>query len=350
MKPAAPAAEPAIPRLDQLTSLRFFAALAVLSSHLWMLAESPDILRPLGQTVFHEGYAGVSFFFMLSGFILNYTYRRKLLQGAISKTRYLVLRVIRIYPLHAITALPFAAYALLNGGLGELPKAIANLALAQSWIPLPDFYFSLNEPSWSLSDELFFYAAFAWLAFLPARRLALGASALFAIAALTACALMIHGHASWRIDGKFGFPHWLSYINPATRLLDFLVGMLIYRCPRPRLSRRLWTAGEALALLALLAAMYAFSRLQLPEVLRGQLLYLPFMALVIYVFAQGVGAVSEGLRDWRLVRLGDASFALYMIHLPILNGAYLLFERLGEPLPLVPTPPAWPAYASAFRC
>ena len=32
-------------------------------------------------------------------------------------------------------------------------------------------------------------------------------------------------------------------VNPAVRLLDFVVGMLIYRCPRPRLSRRLWPAG-----------------------------------------------------------------------------------------------------------
>jgi peptidoglycan/LPS O-acetylase OafA/YrhL len=86
--------------------------------------------------------------------------------------------------------------------------------------------------------------------------------------------------------------------------------------------------------MALGAAMYAFSRLQVPEVLRAQLLYLPFMALVIFVFAQGHGALSARLRHPHLVLLGDASFALYMIHLPILNGAWRLYESLGRPLPL----------------
>ena len=146
--------------------------------------------------------------------------------------------------------------------------------------------------------------------------------------------LLTHGHADWRADGKFGLAHWLTYINPAARLLDFVVGMLIWRCPRPRLSPRLATGLEGLSVVALLGAMVVFSRLGLPEVLRAQLLYLPLMALVIHAFAPGAGALSAGLRNRRLVVLGDASFALYMIHLPILNGAYILYERWGEPAPI----------------
>ena len=122
----------AAPRLDQLTALRFFAALAVLFSHLWILQEPPNLLRPLARTVFHEGYAGVSFFFMLSGFILSYNYQARLASGAISQARYLILRVIRIFPLHLATALPFAVALLLAGGLAELPRVAANLALLQA--------------------------------------------------------------------------------------------------------------------------------------------------------------------------------------------------------------------------
>lgn len=336
VKPApAPATETA-PRLGQLTSLRFFAALAVLSSHLWVLEEEPNILQPLARSIFHEGYAGVSFFFMLSGFILSHTYQRKLVGGSIKSSAYFMLRLIRIYPLHFLTALPFALWALAGGGLDAAPRIIANLSLVQSWVPIKDYYFSLNDPSWSLSDEIFFYGAFAGLARFPTRRLTLFAMALLAAAVAIVWLLIAHHHASWSVgDGDVGFPHWLTYINPAVRLLDFVVGMLLYRFPKPRLSRSLWTAGEAVSVLALIVAAYAFTRLDLPQVLRAQLLYLPLMALVIYVFAAGGGLLSKWLCNERLVLLGDASFALYMIHLPILNGTRALFEQLGEPIPLV---------------
>ena len=335
MKPAPASVAEAAPRLGQLTSLRFFAALAVLSSHLWVLEEEPNILQPLARSIFHEGYAGVSFFFMLSGFILSHTYQRRLVSGSISKSAYFVRRLIRIYPLHLLTAAPFVLLFLAGRGGDTLQSVIANLSLMQSWIPSKAFYFSLNDPSWSLSDEIFFYGAFAGLARVPTRRLALFATALLGVAAVIVLLLIVHHHASWSIDGDVGFPHWLTYINPAVRLLDFVVGMLLHRCPRPRLSRRLWTAGEAAAALALVVAAYASTTLDLPQVLRAQLLYLPLMALVIHVFAAGGGLLSAWLCDARLVLLGDASFALYMIHLPILNGTRALFEQLGEPIPLV---------------
>jgi len=147
-------------RLDQLTSLRFFAALAVVASHLWPLAEEPNALQPLARTLFHEGYAGVSFFFMLSGYILAHTYQAKLASGAISRRKYLALRLARIVPLHWLVGVPLGLWALAQGGLAMLPKVALNLALLQAWVPNPDWYFTVNEPSWSLSDEAFFYTCF----------------------------------------------------------------------------------------------------------------------------------------------------------------------------------------------
>jgi len=60
------------PRLPALTSLRFFAALHVVFFHLLAL----KILWSTGwlKQISSIGYVGVSFFFVLSGFILVYTY------------------------------------------------------------------------------------------------------------------------------------------------------------------------------------------------------------------------------------------------------------------------------------
>ncbi|HZU64273.1 MAG TPA: acyltransferase [Novosphingobium sp.] len=328
MNPPAPA------RLDQLTSLRFFAALAVLASHLWPLAEEPNLLQPVARTLFFEGFAGVSFFFMLSGFILAHTYQAKLATGAISKRKYLALRIARIAPLHWLVAAPFAVAALVAGGLAEAPKVGLNLALLQSWVPDADWYFTLNEPSWSLSDEAFFYVCFAFLAFWPVRRLGLLAAGLLLADGAVAAWRVAGGHGAILVDGRNTFTHWLTYIDPAARLLDFVWGMLLYRLPRKGGSTWL----EALALALLFDAMASAQALGLAEAWRMQLAYLPYMALLIWTFAQGGGWFSRVLARTRwLVLLGDASFALYLVHLPVVHAGLWLQDRLDEAaLPWLP--------------
>ena len=323
-------------RLEQLTSLRFFAALAVLSSHLWPLAEEPNVLQPLAQSLFHEGYAGVSFFFMLSGFILAHTYQGKLVSGAISRGKYLALRLARIAPLHWLMALPFAVAALVTGGVATLPASLVNLALLHSWVPNSHWYFNLVGPSWSLSDEAFFYSCFAFLAFLPLRRLVWFAAALLLADMAMVAALIATGHGAISQGEGLTLTHWLTYILPVTRLLDFVAGMLLYRLPRPVVGRGAGTLVELGAVALVLGAMAGFQSLGVAEAVRMQLAYLPFMALVIWAFACGNGVLARGMgRSRFLVLLGDASFALYLIHLPLIRWLVPANDALDEPLPVL---------------
>jgi peptidoglycan/LPS O-acetylase OafA/YrhL len=322
-------------RLDQLTALRFFAALAVVASHLWPLAEEPNLLQPLARTLFHEGYAGVSFFFMLSGYILAHTYQAKLTSRTITRRRYLALRLARIAPLHWLVGLPLGAWALLQSGWAMAPKVALNLALLQAWVPNPDWYFTVNEPSWSLSDEAFFYTIFAGLAFLSPRRLALLAAALLALNLATVLWRIDTGQGAIILNDRNTLTHWLTYINPLARSLDFITGMVIYHLPR----RSKGTAPEIAATALLLGAMVAYPLLGLPDIWRMQLAYLPLMALVIWTFGQGAGALSRHLAaSPRLVLLGDASFALYLVHLPVLHAGLALQDSLDLP---------WLAWAGA---
>lgn len=317
-------------RLDQLTALRFFAALAVLASHLWPLAEYPNALQPLAQTLFHEGYAGVSFFFMLSGYILAHTYQRRLAERRIGLRHYLVLRLARILPLHWLVGVPLAVMAL---GQEGWPKVAVNLLLLQAWVPRADWYFTINEPSWSLSDEAFFYACFAGLALLSVRRLGWLAAGLLAVNMGVVLWRIISGHAAISLNDTPTLTHWLTYISPVSRLLDFMVGMLIYRLPK-----RGGATVEWLALALLLGAMVAYPLLGVPDVWRMQLAYLPLMALFIWAFGAGCGALSGWLsRQGWLVLLGDASFALYLVHLPVVHGGLAVQDWLGDgAMPWVP--------------
>jgi peptidoglycan/LPS O-acetylase OafA/YrhL len=345
---AVPRAKPPA-RLDQLTGLRFFAALAVFSSHLWPLAEEPNSLRGLANSLFHEGYAGVSFFFMLSGFILAHTYQKKLLAGTISRRKYLVLRAARVGPLHWLVAAPFVVAALAAGGFAALPKVVVNLLLLQSWVPDSAWYFSLVGPSWSLSDELFFYTAFAFLAFLRPKTLSALGVGLLALDIAMVAALVFTGHGAAHNGDAPNFTHWITYVLPLTRLIDFITGMLIYAVPIPKVSVRLATVGEVGSLAVLIAAMFVFPAAGVPEAARMQLAYLPFMALVILTFARGGGLVAAWVGRIRvLVLLGDASFALYLIHLPIITMVFTWWEAAQNPPPLLITCAATLAFCVAL--
>ena len=94
-------------QLLHLTSLRFFAALAVLFFHQGYLKSLDNPLKDFAVIFFNEGYSGVSFFFVLSGFILGYSYQKNIKSKTISVKKYLLLRLSRIFPLHLFTAFIF---------------------------------------------------------------------------------------------------------------------------------------------------------------------------------------------------------------------------------------------------
>jgi peptidoglycan/LPS O-acetylase OafA/YrhL len=314
-------------RLDQLTALRFFAALAVLASHLWPLAEYPNALQPLAQTLFHEGYAGVSFFFMLSAISLPIPISVKLAERRIGLRHYLVLRLARILPLHWLVGVPLAIWrwGRRDGQGGGQSAAASGLGARADW------YFTINEPSWSLSDEAFFYACFAGLALLSMRRLRWLAAGLLAVNLGIVLWRIASGHAAISLNDTPTLTHWLTY-QPVSRLLDFMVGMLIYRLPK-----RGGTAVEDGAGLAAVGdgGLSVAGRARCVADATGLSAADGAGHLGLW---RGGGALSGWLsRQGWLVLLGDASFALYLVHLPVVHGGLAVQDWLGDgAMPWVP--------------
>src|SRR5439155_19441149 len=110
---------------------------------------------------------GVSFFFVLSGFVLAYNYPR--LDGAKAIGGFYVARIARIWPAHIASALLFVvlianiSYFTLPAGSRAL-ITLAHVTMTQAWIPLSRFITAYNTVSWSISTEFFFYLAFPLLA------------------------------------------------------------------------------------------------------------------------------------------------------------------------------------------
>lgn len=327
------------PQLPALTSLRYLAAVWVAIFHAQAMRAffGPEWLQPIGMV----GYLGVSFFFVLSGFILVYTYAERV----VSRREFWQLRFARIYPaflFSLLLAAPGFFYVCLKMDVAKtVPEwiwpaahlkiaAITTLAMVQTWIPQNSM--AWHMPTWSLSNEAFFYLLFPFL--LPvfgrfSRKqllviLSLGFGFGLAVTVLYnvvnpdgALALDPHAIAPWQYFVKF---------NPLLRLPEFLMGMacgvLFLRSkPSRRLAWPLILGGVAMvAITATVLHRNPFLLLQAAVV--G-----PAFAAIIYGVALRPtgGRVLEGSF---FVLLGDASYSFYLLHTMVL-GAFGGFFHNG---------------------
>lgn len=312
-------------QLHSLTSLRFFAALWVVLFHLVETLKQSDmpVVSTAMLNLFGEGYIAVTFFFILSGFILAHSYGQRLRTGRVSRKAFFASRIARIYPLHLLTLL--LALPLFVVGVVKYDQPVIslpfNLLLLQAFVPDVEVYFSLNLVSWSISDEQLFYVLFPMLVLLSGKRLLLIAAAIFITAlglflVLTEAALAEYGH--------FAF-----YIFPVSRLGDFVVGILAYR-----FYVRHEQVGSATASLLQCCSLFLFVVFYLfsgtvSDYLRYDYYYVPPMVFMVYSFAYQNGIFARAISSQRLVLLGEASFGLYLIHQLVIRYGDQAVENLG---------------------
>ena len=146
-------------RLDALAGLRFVAAVVVATAHLPELSHDPALGR-VANRMLSEGVYGLTFFFVLSGFVLAYGYLDRLAKPTGPALRnYYIARVARIWPLHLL-ALGIALAFPTGPWTGNAGPLLANAFLVHSWMPSLEYIQSFNSVSWTLSLEAFFYLVF----------------------------------------------------------------------------------------------------------------------------------------------------------------------------------------------
>ena len=355
------AAQPAT--LLELTSLRFIAAFAVLVLHY------RDLLGPMPDWLMRGivgGQYGVTFFFILSGFILTHRYQGWF-AGGVSESRYgwfLRFRLARIYPVYLLGLLLDTPWHLVERAQAAQLDSVGatwwaswliNLVGLQAWVPAVPFAMFWNTPAWSVSAEFFFYATFPFVCGAIARHLRtplrLGAAFM---------ATVLGGVALYAVvlDAMNGAPplgaqaqYIVLVYNPVLRYSEFLAGCLAGQYFL--LARQAAVPGDpgrrARDLVVLLALAAVAARVFLPDytgALRWRWLLdvsmkyaafiVPFTAIVLAV-ASGRTWLSALLRLRWMVLLGEASYALYIIHCPCLT---LRPGRRRRPRICRKTPPA----------
>lgn len=294
--------------------------------------------------------AGVSFFFVLSGFILTYVYRDAL-EGPGAVRRFYVARIARVWPLHLVCLVLTTALVALPEPFDARVLA-ANGFLVHAWIPLDRYFFSYNYVSWTISAEVFFYLVFPLLLKRVPHRPA--AALLVSLGAVGVLAAVSHAAAlpPWGMLHDDVSSTGLLYANPLARLAEFAVGMVCgvgFGRQRtgalPAVPAWRWTLAECGGLVVFLIGFCALNpalayaadgRLAwttedgLPTVLSAthaaSFLHLlssewlvhvgltPVAALLITVFAHQRGALSGLLSHRYVVFAGEVSFAVYLVH------------------------------------
>ena len=336
------------PKIAALTSLRFFAAFYVVLYHICrsnrqivLFHENPYL--PL-KTFTLIGFTAVSFFFVLSGYILAIVYLQN--GSPVKKKKFWLARFARIYPLFAVSLLLdlprlflmlLAQHGWHTAVLNSSVVFAGNLVMLQAWIPQANV---LNNPVWSLSVETVFYLLFPIIGWrlwkLSAKRAGLVVLALYA-AGMALLWIALHWTAT-RSQPDLYIYTLIMRFNPLFHLHEFFIGILLARWHTLQLRlpdlqtrlRRLAPSIVAAAVLLFGSMVYLVERF--PSMYLGKnLVYLndglllPVFILMIIGFGSGNSFLDRIFSVSWLVVLGEASYGLYLIHLPI----YSFWERAG---------------------
>lgn len=318
----------------QLTGLRGLAAISVVLAH-W---EVPEIFPALRALYWHN--AAVDLFFCLSGFTLSMAYGVGE-NGTLRLRDYFAARFARIVPIYLLTLL-FAAWLVLKYQIIEypdptrmLPDFLRQLVLVNDW-PIIGDGVHWNIPAWSVSIEAFCYVAIFPLLFVAARRrvppswIALPV----ALALMVASYLFFVRYFRADIITTPGFvpPSPISYwVDIARGALGFTAGWLMYLVVLRGGPVRAWIGHIVDAVALAVIAIIILAPRGLVNVQATVILF----PLIVAGIMNGRSFLARLMASRAFVFLGEISYSLYLIHVPL---AYYLDVLFPRPTPAPPLP------------
>lgn len=311
-------------RFVLLDGIRGIAAVAIVHRHAEVFFGRPEA----------SSYLAVDLFFALSGFVLAHAYGRKLAERRTTPLAFMKARFLRLYPLYGVALLLMAMFfaTLYHFDLptpiddlhrkispGELVFAVLTGVL---FLPAP-FTLTLNgalfliSPAWSLFNELVVNLAYA----LKGARA--GVKTIAVVLAASAAILIFAAFHSGKLH--LGFRWHEMYAGMGRVFFSFFVGVLVYRYRNTAIKLR-----PVLALLCLLIVAFILV-IPVEDDFRpfyDLLVVLLVWPAVLYVScATAPGRRVEKVSDF----LGTASYAVYVLHIPLLAWTIFLLPYATEP-------------------
>lgn len=313
-------------RLDAITALRWWAAFAVFGHHIANLVHLPGPIAAVAGF----GHLGVTFFFVLSGFVLTWSWRAE-----VDRRTFWWRRFARIYPLTTaalLLAIPvFYSFHPDPSQPWVKPVDVVVLLLCllllQGWSRDPQVLFAGNPAAWTLTVESFFYVLHPFIT-APLRRLG-RRGAIAAAVAVMAFALATRGVV-------IAAPHgWVAGLPwPVLHLNEFVIGMcLAWAFRRGWLPRvPVWIPVTFLAgwiglLIVTVRVPAASGVYRLFGPFTNEAITFGCALLIVATAAAELRGRTRLMRARAVVRLGEWSYAFYLVHATLIYAVLNMFGR-----------------------
>jgi len=337
-----------VTEIHNLTPLRGIAALLVIFFHydIFISKVIPEDVSPTLEKM----YLMVDLFFVLSGFVIYHVYGAKFKASVTTRDMidFLGARFARLYPLHVFTLALVVVIALVavkgqvDNGITQVifdfPAIPQHLLMLQA-IGTPHEA-TWNTPSWSIGTEWWAYVVFPFVALWLARTGSWSRWLLFALLLAGYFSIVFYFQAPfwaerWR---EFSVPDTVPYplhtIDVITGsafircLCGFCWGMILYELFIARWKARLFSSGYVfLGCWAVLLILWHFAVLNdIPAVF--------ILGLIIYSAACNNDWLSRTLSNRFWQHMGDISYSLYLVHMPLILGFIIVRAILVNPDPL----------------
>lgn len=302
-------------RIDNIQRLRGVAVLLVVSYHLFRTEEKFLPNNRLLPEWLSFGASGVDLFFVISGFVMVWTTANR----GVTPIDFLKRRAARIYPLYWLySALVLAVYLIKPAWVNA--SQAGQFSLLRSFLLLPDDRLPLLMVGWSLVYEVYFYAVFSLLLFAK--------ESLRPLLLWCWLAAIITGGFVRTSTGPFA--SLLFSPMAAEFILGCFAAFLLLGRKIPRSS----AMGMLLAGILSAVLVSSFAPVETGLVLDWRRVCLFGVPAFLILFgAAGVQSTSVSSRGF-LIRVGDASYSLYLCHLLVLSAGARLFTLVfpqGEP-------------------
>jgi peptidoglycan/LPS O-acetylase OafA/YrhL len=314
-------------KTSALTSFRFFAAIIVVIYHYGHTSS----LSALSPGLFTAGQQMVTFFFVLSGFVMVVAYGGA---NEVPARKYWVNRFARIAPMYFLALIPATYFYYGATPADNLTAVILCSTFLQAW--QPPYSSAINVPAWSVSVEAFFYLIFPFLIAVisrykirPARLLVM------ALLAWLVTQVILTGFMNSSLyEERPSQPYELLHHFPLSHLCSFLLGIgggyLALDQGPSKLAKPLQTLIPLGAFMLTYAAIewrpddkvFGFA---LPL---GASFFAPLFLFLIYATVRYQTVLTSWLSAKPLLILGEASFGLYILQ----NPFHYVFSRKIEPL------------------
>ena len=319
--------------LNALTGLRCFAAINIVLFHFsnpqWFnfnfaipepFSPKPFSFQIVLAPVINAGYISVSYFILLSGFVLAYNYSARARRGELDTKRFWKARFTRVYPIYILSVLLSLTqlhrnYVSHTHFMFYLGLVLTPLLL-QGWVPAIATF--LNTPVWTMSAEAFYYTIFPWVA-----RWKRTARMSTLIVKLTAAWLLgLVPGALYMFFNPDGIAHpdrwsygpwlWALKYTPYAHIFSFVFGVLLADLDT-MIDRenpiRLWLGIGGFAGLYGLLCLGPL----VPYAVAHDGLLMPLFACIILGLA-GKNPLASAIGCAPLAFVGKCSYSLYLLH------------------------------------